>query len=418
MLAARLVRATARGIYTTVRCASIAGHRTSRYAAAGLLMYLQDRADAEASAASLPLWWSLGLGTCGITLIALTVSAQIYLSMLHHGHSFLRIAAWQLCSWSVWAAATPAVLRLGAQLTPVARLRSRVSPRASSSWAWSSCARMSSSHRLLPLSLQPYVPVQIFRLDGALILQTLSLPVDLLVYFLLFMIGSSMAVYHRARSLELRESRLEADLARAQLDALRLEIEPHFLFNTLNSIASLIRSRASDRALAMLLGLSDLLRAAVDGRRQHTTTLAEETAFVKRYVELQRARFSDRLEVRYSFSPESERCAVPSFLLQPVVENAFRHGLRADRALPLSSWQHPWMAANCTSGFVTMVLACRRTSTSIESRRNRLAQRASATAAPLQRGGAACASNRPRVAARSRTSGFRWTRRGGQQIHR
>ena len=134
-------------------------------------------------------------------------------------------------------------------------------------------------------------------------------------------------MYSRARSLELRESRLEADLVRAQLDALRLEIEPHFLFNTLNSIAALIRSRASDRALAMLLELSELLRAAVDGRRQHTTTLAEEAAFVKRYIELQRARFSDRLDVKYSISPDSERCAVPAFLLQPVVENAFRHGL-------------------------------------------------------------------------------------------
>ena len=289
-------------------------------------MYLQDRADAEASAASLPLWWSLGLGTCGVTLIALTVSAQIYLSMLHHGHSFLRIAAWQLCSWSVWAAATPAVLRLGAQLTRRAASFSSLAPRVIIMGLVILCAHVVVAS-VATLSLQPYVPVQIFRLDGALILQTLSLPVDLLVYFLLLMIGSSIAVYHRARSLELRESRLEADLARAQLDALRLEIEPHFLFNTLNSIASLIRSRASDRALTALLGLSDLLRAAVDGRRQHTTTLAEETAFVKRYVELQRARFSDRLQVRYSFSPESERCAVPSFLLQPVVENAFRHGL-------------------------------------------------------------------------------------------
>ena len=160
-----------------------------------------------------------------------------------------------------------------------------------------------------------------------MILQTLSLPVDLLVYGLLLVIGASLAVCERARSLELRESRLEADLVRAQLDALRLEIEPHFLFNTLNSIAALIRSRAGDRALSMLLGLSELLRAAVDGRRQQTTTLAEEAAFVKRYVELQRARFSDRLEVRYSISSESERCAVPAFLLQPVVENAFRHGV-------------------------------------------------------------------------------------------
>jgi two-component system LytT family sensor kinase len=289
-------------------------------------MHLQDHVGAEAGAASLPVWWSLGLGTCGVTLIALTVSAQTYLSMLDHGHSFLRIAAWQLCSWSVWAAATPVVLRLGARLTErSASLPSRAVHIVGTGLVIL-CAHIVVAS-VATVWLQPYIPVEMFQLGGALILQTLSLPVDLLVYGLLLLIGASMAVYQRACSLELRESRLEADLARAQLDALRLEIEPHFLFNTLNSIASLIRSRASDRALSTLLGLSELLRAAVDGRRQHTTTLAEETAFVKRYVELQRARFSDRLQVRYSFSPESERCAVPSFLLQPVVENAFRHGL-------------------------------------------------------------------------------------------
>jgi LytS/YehU family sensor histidine kinase len=76
----------------------------------------------------------------------------------------------------------------------------------------------------------------------------------------------------------------------------------------------------------MLLELSELLRAAVEGRRTHTTTLGEETAFVKRYVELQRTRFSDRLAVRYDISAESAQCKVPSFLLQPVVANAFRHG--------------------------------------------------------------------------------------------
>jgi two-component system LytT family sensor kinase len=289
-------------------------------------MHLEDRVGAEAGAAPVPLWWSLGLGTCGVTLIALTVSAQIYLSMLHHGHSFLRIAAWQLCSWSVWAAATPVALRLGARLTERSASFSRRAVHIALTGLVILCAHIAIAS-VATVWLQPYIPVEMFQLDGALILQTLSLPVDLLVYGLLLLIGASAAVYQRARSLELRESRLEADLARAQLDALRLEIEPHFLFNTLNSIASLIRSRASDRALSTLLGLSELLRAAVDGRRQHTTTLAEETAFVKRYVELQRARFSDRLEVRYSFSPESERCAVPSFLLQPVVENAFRHGL-------------------------------------------------------------------------------------------
>jgi two-component system LytT family sensor kinase len=263
------------------------------------------------------------LGAIGAGLLALAVSAQIYLSMLDHGHSFVRMVAWQLCSWSVWALATPTVLRLGARLSdrPARAVYGNVA----------SVAGLVIAAHILVASLstvlvQPYVPMETFGLRRSLLIHVLSIPADLAVFGVLLLIGSSLAVSHRARSLEIRESRLEADLARAQLDALRLEIEPHFLFNTLNSVASLIRTRSTDRALSMLLGLSDLLRATVDGRR-HTTTLGEETEFVKRYIELQRVRFSDRLEVEYAISPESERCAVPTFLLQPLVENAFRHGV-------------------------------------------------------------------------------------------
>jgi two-component system LytT family sensor kinase len=265
--------------------------------------------------------WLIGAG--GASLIALTISCQIYLSMLDHGHSFVRMVAWQLCSWSVWAAATPTVLRLGARL-------SEQSARSLTGSLLATGLVILAVHvvvaSLSTVGFQPYAPMSRFGLGGALIIHTLSLPADLAVYGILLLAGTSFAVYHRARTLAIRESRLEADLARAQLDALRLEIEPHFLFNTLNSIASLIRTRSSDRALAMLLGLSDLLRTTVDGR-QHTSTLGEETEFVKRYIELQRVRFQDRLEVSYAISPESEPCAVPAFLLQPLVENAFRHGV-------------------------------------------------------------------------------------------
>jgi two-component system LytT family sensor kinase len=271
------------------------------------------------------LKWSLIFGAFGATGIGLTVAGQIYLSMLDHGHSFARIALWQVCLWSVWAAATPVVVQLGARLTdrPVSFARAALPLALTGVGVFAAHVLVAG---VATVWLQPYVPVQVFRFGSALIFQTLSLPVDILVYGLLLLSGAALAAYQKARNLELRESLLEADLVRAQLDALRLEIEPHFLFNSLNSIASLIRTRAGDRALSMLLELSELLRAAVDGRRQHTTTLAEEAAFVKRYVELQRTRFSDRLAVRYDISPESEQCKVPSFLLQPVVENAFRHG--------------------------------------------------------------------------------------------
>jgi len=77
----------------------------------------QSRVSASVETMPISLWWALAIGTCATSLVALTVAAQIYLSMLHHGHSFARIALWQLCSWGVWAAATPIVLRLGARLT-------------------------------------------------------------------------------------------------------------------------------------------------------------------------------------------------------------------------------------------------------------------------------------------------------------
>jgi two-component system LytT family sensor kinase len=133
-------------------------------------------------------------------------------------------------------------------------------------------------------------------------------------------------VSRRARMLELRESRLETDLARAQLDALRLEIQPHFLFNTLNSIAALIRLGDNPGALKMLLGLSDLMRITVDRPKQHLVPLGAEIDFLQRYVNLQQTRFADRLHVDYRIEEQCRGIAVPTFLLQPLVENAIRHG--------------------------------------------------------------------------------------------
>jgi two-component system LytT family sensor kinase len=137
------------------------------------------------------------------------------------------------------------------------------------------------------------------------------------------------AVSEGARRLALREAQLEADLTRARLDALRLEIQPHFLFNTLNAIAALIRVRSNDQALKMLLGLSDLMRATLERAPAQVTPLPLEIAFTKGYVELQQVRFGDRLEVHYAIAAETDACQVPAFLLQPIVENAFRHGIGA-----------------------------------------------------------------------------------------
>jgi LytS/YehU family sensor histidine kinase len=181
---------------------------------------------------------------------------------------------------------------------------------------------------LLTVWLQPYVPVETYTFAVALRGNVQNqLPVDVFVYAMMLAMGYAIAVYDRARVAQLRESQLEADLAHAQLNALRLEIEPHFLFNTLNAIASLIRSRSTDRALDMLLGLSALMRATLDRPAEHTRTVDAELAFVQQYVELQRVRFMDRLDVCYQVAPDAGRCAIPTLIVQPLVENAFRHGI-------------------------------------------------------------------------------------------
>lgn len=268
---------------------------------------------------------ALVAATGGVVLVAMTVSAQIYLSMLDHGHSFFRIAGWQLVSWSVWVPGAPMVLRLGARLGDGTwPLPTRLGLVTAAALAISAGHLLTAS--AASLLFQPFDPVQWFEPGPALLVEMLSIPVDLMVLGGLLVAGSSLAVSQRARRLEVHESRLEADLARSQLEALRLEIEPHFLFNTLNGIGSLIRAGDGDRALAMLLGLGELLRATLDGRRSHLASLASEGGFARQYIELQRTRFSDRLAVTYDFSPASEGCAIPTFLLQPLVENAFRHG--------------------------------------------------------------------------------------------
>jgi LytS/YehU family sensor histidine kinase len=152
------------------------------------------------------------------------------------------------------------------------------------------------------------------------------LPTDLLLFVLLLLGGSGYAIFQRARRLELREARLETELARAQLDALRLEIQPHFLFNTLNSIAALIRLKDNAGALKMLLGLSDLMRMTVDRPKEHLIPLAAEIDFLSRYVDLQRTRFEDRLQVEYTVDEDCRGIPVPTLVLQLLVDNAIRHG--------------------------------------------------------------------------------------------
>jgi signal transduction histidine kinase len=122
-------------------------------------------------------------------------------------------------------------------------------------------------------------------------------------------------------------ARLNEELSRAQLAVLRGQMDPHFMFNTLNSIASLVYDQRGDAAVSMILGLSELLRRASEDSHRAQVTLREEVEYLQRYVDIQKIRFGDRLRVSIDIPDELLAKQVPNLLLQPLVENAIKHGI-------------------------------------------------------------------------------------------
>lgn len=147
------------------------------------------------------------------------------------------------------------------------------------------------------------------------------------VYWMI--VGAAHAVeYHRRyRASELISSQLEARLANAELDRLKTQLQPHFLFNAHHTIVSLMLKQENDAAIRMLTRLSDLLRKSLSRSGQQFVTLREELDTLRLYLEIQRERFRDRLAIAIDAPPELLDAQVPHLLLQPLVENAFRHGL-------------------------------------------------------------------------------------------
>jgi two-component system, LytTR family, sensor kinase len=122
-------------------------------------------------------------------------------------------------------------------------------------------------------------------------------------------------------------ARLNELLSKAQLDALRRQIEPHFLFNTLNAVAGLVREGRNDAAVGMIAGLSDFLRRVLQDSTQQQVPLGEEMEFAQRYLDIQKVRFAERLQLSVDVPRELYPAQVPSLILQPMVENAVKHGI-------------------------------------------------------------------------------------------
>jgi len=148
---------------------------------------------------------------------------------------------------------------------------------------------------------------------------------DFLAYWVLVGVRQAMHFYRERVRREVQASRLQAQLAQSHLQLLKMQLHPHFLFNTLHAAATLAREDAA-AAENMLLRLAELLRTYLDDERQEIS-LGEELELIDLYLGIQRVRFTDRLSSRIDIDPKLADCAVPSLILQPIVENAIQHGI-------------------------------------------------------------------------------------------
>ncbi len=156
---------------------------------------------------------------------------------------------------------------------------------------------------------------------------TLRLHVALAIYAAILGVTQGVMLYRRSRARELHLARLEGQLTRARLQALNAQIRPHFLLNTMHTIGQLWRSGSADRADEMLDRLGSLFHRVQDSTDQQEVPLADELDMVQEYLAIEQARFPDRLRYSIDSTPDALETLVPPLILQPLVENAVRHGV-------------------------------------------------------------------------------------------
>lgn len=252
------------------------------------------------------------------TLPALADVVDTYASTVLHGGSapLGRIALLIAPGWYVWAAMTPAILWLS-QRYPLRPVRAGaigvlvaagiVALLLHVGVIWATGRLFDPSERLVG-----------GRAGYGDVLANWA-PISMVIYWAVVVAGNAIASMRRA-------SALSDELARTQLGALRAQLHPHFLFNTLNTAVSLVRVGKPDDGVRVLTDLSDILRHMLRDTTQHEVPLREELALVGRYLDIERARFADGLSVGLDIAEGLKDALVPALILQPLVENAIRHG--------------------------------------------------------------------------------------------
>jgi len=274
---------------------------------------------------SSPRWSWIAAIWLGVGLFSATQNVVVMRAEGMH-HKWLELFIALLLAPLVWALATPLIWRL-AQIYPPINSRPLtwlVHVGACTAISWVSAAwEAGLDWRLNPWATSASVPVMSLWISKFIN----SLLTSAILYTSIFAISYVLESKDRMARQQTETARLNEQLSKVQLQALRRQIEPHFLFNTLNTIAGLVREDKNDEAISMIAGLSKFLRRTLEDSNRQEVALSEEMDFVRRYLEIQQVRFSDRLQLTVDVSDKVLAARVPSLILQPMVENAFKHGI-------------------------------------------------------------------------------------------
>jgi two-component system, LytTR family, sensor kinase len=233
----------------------------------------------------------------------------------------------ELVSWLPWVLATPFIIGL-ARRYPIFP-RPRLSAVICHFSAFSIVGLVAEAwFAVLQVLFNPWESSQASTFEDA---WRSSLVFQFLTYLIVYALILGFTSWLDARERRARESmetaRLSAALSKSQLAALRQQIEPHFMFNALHSITGLVRDHETEAAVSMIVGLSEFLRRGLEDSHRAQVSLTEEIEYLQRYLDLQKLRFGERLQVTIDISSELLAARVPNLLLQPLVENAIKHGI-------------------------------------------------------------------------------------------
>ncbi len=265
------------------------------------------------------IWLSIGTFDASDTVFSMLAEG--------HRHAWFSLFFTLMFSWLPWALASPLILRLGRRRSPklktlfwcLSHLTALVGTAlAAAAWTAGLEILLNPWRWSPPPQSLPALTVRLF-LDHAV--------ASLILYVSIAAIGSVLDSRERLAVQETETARLNELLTRAHLDALRRQIEPHFLFNTLNGVAALIREERNNAAIETIAKLGNLLRRVVECPDRHEVPLGEEIEFLEKYLEIQKLRFADRLRLSLDVPKELFGARVPSLLLQPIVENSIKHGI-------------------------------------------------------------------------------------------